>query len=292
VLQTAPSLSPEDVPTAAHYVRESTKSYSKGEEFDQRIEDAVAEYIRLDKLHPHIAGERNSQHVGYRTVAAMFGVGAGALRYNVKRAKKGKKRRNKRDRNVLIAVEELALVLWVLLLARLRFPATKRLILSKAQQIAKTVAGRSFKAGLPSDQWWADFKFRHPQVKLRKVRSIDKARSDAVTRDVLNSFYADLRWLVSEYKFTPDRIFNMDETGLESLGGRRMVAVGADGDSGAVLHTSSSHITLIARVNANGTIRLPPTFLFTGKEGRVPRNDLLPGAPEGWTYMQTGTLLM
>jgi hypothetical protein len=291
VLAAVPVVNSATGPTDAHYVRETEKAYSKGADFDARISAATEEYIRLDKLHPELLpnAKMNPEHEGFRLVARRFDVDYGTLRYNVRLVKSGKRRRKIKQTKTLSEIELLALVLWILLLARLRFPATKRLILLKAQAIAETVPGRSFKQGLPSDQWWYDFKARFPQIRMRKVRALDKARTDASTRDVLNTFYSDLRWLIDTYGFTADRIWNMDETGLESLGGRSFVAVGAgDGDGGAVLHSSSSHISLLACVNADGSKRMPPTFLFTGKEGRVPRRDFLPNSPPGWLYMQTG----
>lgn len=294
VLAAVPVVSPSaSGPTDAHYVHETKKAYSKGDDFDARISAATEEYLSLNKLQPEFLpnGKSNPEHEGYRSVARRFHVDAGTLRYNVRLVKSGKRRRKVKQSKTLTEIELLALALWILLLARLRFPATKRLILLKAQEIAATVPGRSFKQGLPSDQWWFDFKARFPQIRMRKVRALDKARTDASTRDVLNTFYSDLRWLIDTYGFTAERIWNFDETGLESLGGRSLVAVG-DGDAGAVLHSSSSHISLLACVNAAGTARMPPTFLFTGKEGRTPRQDLLPNSPSGWMYMQTGERAM
>jgi hypothetical protein len=277
---TGPEYASARMETGPDYVSDA-RSYGKGQDHEAALANAANAYIEGQK------STQKEEKKSYAKVAAEFDVAETTLKRGVKRVTKGETLKRPGRDTKLTAIEELALVLWILLCARLRFPVTKRMILIKASEIA-ALSGRPFRKDRPSDKWWKAFKTRHPEVRLRRVKALSKQRSAAATRDMLNTFYADLQWLINTNKLSGDRIFNMDETGLESLGGKSRVAVGPDNDSTAALHEASKHITLIACVNATGTIRMPPTFLFTGVEGRAARTNPLPGCRSGWTYAQTG----
>lgn len=162
------------------------------------------------------------------------------------------------------------------------------MVLEKAQELAQ-VSGKTFKNSLPSQKWWSGFKARNPEIRLRKLKAMSRAAKQAASRDVLDAFYADLDSICKEYGIGPENTFNMDESGLENLGGRSNVVVGADQEHAtSVVSTTNEHVTIIACVNALGTVRLPPLFLFQGTEGGMPKNNLLPGCPDNWMAAYTG----
>ena len=67
----------------------------------------------------------------------------------------------------------------------------------------KEIAGRD---------WFGNFFNRHPNLSMRKPESTSIARAQCLNRPVMNAFYDQLEILYEKHNFTPDQIFNIDET--------------------------------------------------------------------------------
>lgn len=65
--------------------------------------------------------------------------------------------------------------------------------------------------------WLMGFMRRNPQISLRKPENISLARLQAFTRSVIAEFYSKLKGLFLKYKFGPDRVYNLDETGITTV---------------------------------------------------------------------------
>lgn len=272
----APASGPAPTPTEP-YITPQQRTYGKGPKHRKRVRRAAIWYLEHE-------GQKDNS---FAKVAAKFDVKQTTLRRHVDRY--GSREAVKPGHSTTLSDgEELALVMWILFLARCFFPPTKQMVLEKAQELAQ-VSDKTFKNSLPSQKWWSGFKARNPEIRLRKLKAMSSAAKQAASRDVLDAFYADLDSICKEYGIGPERTFNMDESGLENLGGRSNVVVGSDQTHAtSVVSTTNEHVTIIACVNALGTIRLPPLFLFQGTEGGMPKNHLLPGCPDNWMAAYTG----
>lgn len=65
--------------------------------------------------------------------------------------------------------------------------------------------------------WYRCFMKRHPELSLRKPEATSIARAMGFNKVVVSQFYELLGGLLDTYKFSADRIYNCDETGISSV---------------------------------------------------------------------------
>lgn len=61
------------------------------------------------------------------------------------------------------------------------------------------------------------FRARHCEISLRKPENTFATRSFGFSRSAVNEFYDLLQSLLDRFKFTPNRIFNIDQTGITTI---------------------------------------------------------------------------
>lgn len=79
-------------------------------------------------------------------------------------------------------------------------------------------------------------------------------------RATLDEFYDELEYIIRQHNITPDRLWDMDECGIEQIGrssGGRAVVPASASKAGAVITSFREHITLVAAVNAEGKFMAP-----------------------------------
>ncbi|KAH7463438.1 hypothetical protein FOMA001_g18117 [Fusarium oxysporum f. sp. matthiolae] len=114
---------------------------------------------------------------------------------------------------------------------------------------------------------WVDRFFRrHTSVILKPSRLVSTARRKTVTEEGLREYYRGLLAICKELSIGSDRIYNLDETGVQE--GESLAGVVA----GTVLTTSSEKIqsdasawiSILETISATGQ-RLTPCIVYTGK---------------------------
>lgn len=65
--------------------------------------------------------------------------------------------------------------------------------------------------------WYIGFRRRHPNLALRKPELTSMARSAGFNREAVNLFYDNLGRIYEENQYSPDRIWNADETGISTV---------------------------------------------------------------------------
>lgn len=63
-------------------------------------------------------------------------------------------------------------------------------------------------------KWLRCFLRRHPMLSFRKPQSITVARAQAFTRENVNRFFDILKPELEKIEYRPNRVFNVDETGV------------------------------------------------------------------------------
>ena len=78
------------------------------------------------------------------------------------------------------------MVSYLLYMAKQGFPLTPKMVSAFAWAIAMKVgrADRFPKTG-PSKNWFTRFRKRHPQLRLRKMDNLERARAEALTPEVV-----------------------------------------------------------------------------------------------------------
>lgn len=127
--------------------------------------------------------------------------------------------------------------------------------------------------------WLAGFRKRNEALSLRKPENTSAARSFGFNKSAVTQFFDNYERVMSKYQFAPDRIINLDETGITTvlptpkvLADKRQKQVGqlVSGERGEL-------VTFCGIVTASGNA-LPPVYVFP----RVHfKEHFLNGAPEG-----------
>ncbi|KAJ8949594.1 hypothetical protein NQ314_008165 [Rhamnusium bicolor] len=129
--------------------------------------------------------------------------------------------------------------------------------------------------------WMKSFMRRHTTLSLRKPENTSIARIAGFNKESVEEFYSNLEQVLRKYKFSPRRIFNLDETGVTTvLPSPKVVAEKGKRQVGQVTSAErGSLVTVVCIVNAIGNF-ISPCLIF-------PRQKYLPHFIEGAPY---GTL--
>lgn len=127
--------------------------------------------------------------------------------------------------------------------------------------------------------WLQHFMHRHTELSLRKPEKTSVGRASAFTAAAVKAFMDNYDTVMSKYHFTPENIYNLDETGITTVmdppkvisqRGQKQVAQAASSERGQL-------VTMCSIVNAIGN-SLPPVFIFPRHKYK---DYFLKGAPPG-----------
>lgn len=228
--------------------------------------------------------------MGYLKASKQFGVPRTTVEARVNKIKKGKLERKYsakkglgRHRPVFSEAQEEELVKHILYMESRLFGFTLSDLRSLAYQLAernglahqfnkdKKMAGKT---------WLYKFLERHPNVKLRTPEPTSLARAMGFNRPAVQKFFSLLSDVLEKYKIPPERIYNVDETGIMTVPKKRSKCLSLRGKKQVGCISSAERgilVTLEICMSASGVF-MPPTFIFPRSREKP---ELLDDAPPG-----------
>lgn len=179
--------------------------------------------------------------------------------------------------------EEESLKTYLITAARLHYGLTKVEVRSLAYQYA-SAKGKAFpdnwnKEKMAGKEWLRQFMKRQTDLSLRKPEPTSLARSTAFNQVNVKSFFKNYKEILSRRPFSPEQIWNIDETGISTVHvppkiispkGVKQVGQMTSGERG-------QNVTLIAAINALGNA-IPPMMIFPRVHFKA---NMIKGCPVG-----------
>ncbi|XP_041968550.1 jerky protein homolog-like [Aricia agestis] len=117
--------------------------------------------------------------------------------------------------------------------------------------------------GMAGEEWFRMFMRRNPELSVHAAQATSLARATSFNKSNVDVFYDNLSIVMDRYKFEPQDIYNVDETGITTVQKPdRVIARRGAGQVDSV--TSGERGTLVTvtfAVNAIGNV-FPPFFVF------------------------------
>lgn len=153
------------------------------------------------------------------------------------------------------------------------------------RRMAYTLATRNnikhpFGGNMAGRAWLRLFLQRHKELSVRRPTGTSYSRARGFSKENVASFFNVLEKEYDKHLYPPERIFNVDETGLTVVQNKIAQVVGRKGKRQIASLTSAergSLITLVAAMSAAGQF-IPPMMIFPRKNIN---QQLMRGAPPG-----------
>jgi len=188
---------------------------------------------------------------------------------------------------ILSNAEEKTLVRWISRLCRTGFPASPRLVVEMAEEVRRSrfKLSQSPRPTLQpiGEQWIDRFRARHLDIQGVWTRQIESVRHTAINTDVVKTWFDAVTELHIQHHYTPDCIFNMDESGFAvgtSQSSRALVNV-REQSSWKVVNGRQEWITAIECISAAG-VAVPPLIIFKAKHTNTAWIPI--DTPKGWYF--------
>jgi hypothetical protein len=157
--------------------------------------------------------------------------------------------------------------------------ATRKLAYEYAVKIGKPISNSWEEKKMASADWLSGFMKRNSSLAIRTPEATSLSRSTSFNRTNVTDFFNNLERLMEKHNFSPNEIYNVDETGLTTVQKPPKV-IAARGAKQVGQITSAERgtlVTMCGAINATGN-SIPPFMVFP----RVHfKEHMIAGAPPG-----------
>nr|CAH7731547.1 unnamed protein product [Callosobruchus chinensis] len=219
-----------------------------------------------EKLKKALNEIRNGSKI--REVGRAFNIPESTLRKQMRAENPGEARLGRKA--VFSPVIESQLKEYVLTLAKLFYGLTPKELSRLAFKYAeehKIIHGFPSNKQAAGKDWLYGFLRRNPEIKLRQPEGTSINRIASFNSESTKKFFANLKVLMDRYHFPPQKIFNMDETGVTVVQKKYPKVYGPKGAKkvGAVISVERGRtITGVFAVSAAGNY-CPPMLIYPRK---------------------------
>lgn len=237
-----------------------------------------------------------SKTISIRQAANKYKIKAATLQHRVEKHRKGLKDMEASSPStsnvysskytsaqVFSTQQEKMLTEYLLNCSKMHYGLSLRNLMSLAYEFAEYCGCKypeSWKKNKCAGKDWATgFRKRNQEVGLRKPENTSAARSFAFNKTAVTEFFDNYERVLLRYNFPPNRIINLDETGVTTvLPTPKVLAEKKQRQVGQIVSAERGElVTFCGIVTATGAA-LPPVYVFP----RVHSKDaFLNGAPEG-----------
>lgn len=111
--------------------------------------------------------------------------------------------------------------------------------------------------------WYYMFMFRHKNMSLWKPQATSLSRATSLNRHNASFFFIKYKELMGKYHFTPENIYNVDESGISTVHTpSKIIAVRGIKQVGSMTSGERGvNTTIIGCINAIGN-SIPPAMIF------------------------------
>lgn len=134
--------------------------------------------------------------------------------------------------------------------------------------------------GMAGKKWLKGFFRRHPELCMRTPEKLSLARIKGFTKEKVHGFFKIVKDELTKISFNPNKIYNVDETGVTVVQGNCSKVISIRGKKSVSSLSSAergSLITTVICMNASGHF-IPPLLVFPRKNMK---DGLLNGTPPG-----------
>lgn len=121
--------------------------------------------------------------------------------------------------------------------------------------------------GMAGEDWLSGFLKRHSDLSYRRPDPTSAARAMAFNKVTVNEFFTLLEQVVDKYSPSPNRIYNVDETGVNTVQKNQSKILSLKGQKQVGCLSSAERGQLITAeicFNAAGNY-VPPMLIYAGK---------------------------
>ena len=126
-----------------------------------------------------------------------------------------------------------------------------------------------FRNGIPGQGWMRWWKRRHPELTLRVAQALETARARGLCAANIKSFYDNLESLCTLHNYSPDQIWNCDESGAQAgrNGGGVVIARRGARHVHSIVPDQREWLSVLVCINAGG-LAIPSFYVFRGTRFR------------------------
>lgn len=202
-----------------------------------------------------------------KTAAKMYGVPESTVRDRLKFGENGEDYNPSMGRKATFSKEEEKEIVEFITEMAKRFYGITQLQLRKLAYdfaVAKNIKNIfSSEKGMAGKCWVYSFLKRNPGISLRVPEPTSLNRVLGFNKSEISIFFTNLETLMEKHKFSANRIFNVDETGISNVQkpGKIYAPTGLKQVGKATSAERGKNVTVVCALSATG-IYVPPMFIF------------------------------